>query len=187
MLHSWDKSIYAHVRIHPIKVLISAMAFQIASLAVYSTVYSGRWNEISKLRVSGLCEGNSPITGDAENVSIWWRHHATAAWEEHKRCQAGREHSSLNCLVIKLIKASKISPLILVLQRKLCTVKSICNKSLLTLLIYKSDLFINIVIKQNYISPIDGWCNLNRFIRPQCVCVCACQKGCYTNTLRVFP
>ena len=40
-------------------------------------------NEISKLRVTGLCEGNSPLTGDfptqrasnAENVSIWWRHH----------------------------------------------------------------------------------------------------------------
>ena len=36
----------------------------------------------SKLRVTGLCEGNSPVTGEfpaqmasnAENVSIWWRH-----------------------------------------------------------------------------------------------------------------
>ena len=36
-----------------------------------------------KLRVIGLCEGNSPVTGEfpaqrasnAENVSIWWRHH----------------------------------------------------------------------------------------------------------------
>ena len=39
----------------------------------------------SKLRVTGLCEGNSPETGEfpaqrasnAENVSIWWRHHVT--------------------------------------------------------------------------------------------------------------
>ena len=38
----------------------------------------------SKLRVTGLCAGNSPTTGElsaqmasyAENVSIWWRHHA---------------------------------------------------------------------------------------------------------------
>ena len=38
----------------------------------------------SKLRVTGLCAGNSPETGEfpaqmasnAENVSIWWRHHA---------------------------------------------------------------------------------------------------------------
>ena len=37
----------------------------------------------SKLRVTGLCAGNSPGTGElcaqmtsyAENVSIWWRHH----------------------------------------------------------------------------------------------------------------
>ena len=37
----------------------------------------------SKLRVTGLCSGNSPGTGEfpaqmasyAENVSIWWRHH----------------------------------------------------------------------------------------------------------------
>ena len=38
----------------------------------------------SKLRVTGLCEGNSPVTGEfpaqrdsnTDNVSIWWRHHA---------------------------------------------------------------------------------------------------------------
>ena len=40
----------------------------------------------SKLRVTGLCAGNSPGTGEfpaqmasyAENVSIWWRHHEIA-------------------------------------------------------------------------------------------------------------
>ena len=44
----------------------------------------GRWSKkTSKLRVAGLCAGNSPETGEfpaqmasnAENVSIWWRHH----------------------------------------------------------------------------------------------------------------
>ena len=42
-----------------------------------------RSKEISKLRVTGLCAGKSPVTGEfptqrasnAENVSIWWRHH----------------------------------------------------------------------------------------------------------------
>ena len=42
-----------------------------------------RSKNTSKLRVTGLCEGNSPMTvefpaqraSDAENVSIWWRHH----------------------------------------------------------------------------------------------------------------
>ena len=43
-----------------------------------------------KLRVTGLCAGNSPGTGEfpaqmasnAENVSIWWRHHVNGlfAW-----------------------------------------------------------------------------------------------------------
>ena len=39
-----------------------------------------------KLRFTGLCAGNSPMTGEfpaqrasyAENVSIWWRHHVLA-------------------------------------------------------------------------------------------------------------
>ena len=44
----------------------------------------GRRSKVtSKLRVTGLCVGNSPVTGEfpaqkasnAENVSIWWRHH----------------------------------------------------------------------------------------------------------------
>ena len=42
-----------------------------------------RSKKTSKLRLTGLCAGNSPGTGefpaqmasDAENVSIWWRHH----------------------------------------------------------------------------------------------------------------
>ena len=42
-----------------------------------------RSKKTSKLRVTGLCVGNSPGTGEfpaqrasnAENVSIWWRHH----------------------------------------------------------------------------------------------------------------
>ena len=46
-------------------------------------LFRRRSKKISKLRVTGLCEGNSPGTGEfpaqmasnAENVSIWWRHH----------------------------------------------------------------------------------------------------------------
>ena len=44
-----------------------------------------RSKKTSKVRVTGLCEGNSPMTGafpaqmtsNAENVSIWWPRHAT--------------------------------------------------------------------------------------------------------------
>ena len=65
-------------------VTMSAMASQMTSLTiVHSTVYSRRRSKkTSKLRVTGLCKGISPVTGEfpaqrasnAENVSIWWRH-----------------------------------------------------------------------------------------------------------------
>ena len=46
-------------------------------------LFRRRLKKTSKLRVTGLCVGNSPGTGEfpaqmasnAENVSIWWRHH----------------------------------------------------------------------------------------------------------------
>ena len=64
---------------------MGAMSSQFTNLPiVYSAVYSGvDWSKkTSKLRVTGLCAGNSPGTGEfpaqgasnAENVSIWWRH-----------------------------------------------------------------------------------------------------------------
>ena len=45
-----------------------------------------RSKKTSKVRVTGLCAGNSPVTGEfpaerasnAENVSIWWRHHSAS-------------------------------------------------------------------------------------------------------------
>ena len=67
---------------------MTTMASQITSLTiVYSTVYSDAdQRKNSQLRVTGLCVGNSPGTGEfpaqtasnAENVSIWWRHHASS-------------------------------------------------------------------------------------------------------------
>ena len=46
-------------------------------------LFSRRSKKTSRLRVTGLCAGNSQVTGEfpaqrasnAENVSIWWRHH----------------------------------------------------------------------------------------------------------------
>ena len=48
-----------------------------------NSLFMHRSKKTSKLRVIGLCAGNSPVTGEfpaqrannAENVSIWWRHH----------------------------------------------------------------------------------------------------------------
>ena len=62
---------------HYCDVIMGAMSSQITSFTI---VYS----KLSKLRVTGLCAGTSPVTGEfpaqmasnAENVSIWWRRHS---------------------------------------------------------------------------------------------------------------
>ena len=51
---------------------------------LFNRLFRRRSKNTSKLRVTGLCEGNSPVAGEfpaqrsgnAENVSIWCRHHA---------------------------------------------------------------------------------------------------------------
>ena len=73
------------ISFHYSDVMMGTMASQITRLTVvYSTVYSGRSKKISKLCVTGIWAGNSPVTGEfpaqrssnAENVSLWWCHHA---------------------------------------------------------------------------------------------------------------
>ena len=75
-------ALYALRLVHYNDVIMSAMACQVTSLTiVYPTVYSRcRSQKTSKLRVTGLCEENSPVTDEfpaqrasnVENVSIWW-------------------------------------------------------------------------------------------------------------------
>ena len=55
-------------------------------------LFRRRSKKTSKLRVTGLCVGNSPGTGEfpaqmasnAENVSIWWRHHDISQLENSR-------------------------------------------------------------------------------------------------------
>ena len=64
---------------------MSAIASQIScvSMVYLNRVFRRGSKKTSKLRVTGLSEGNPPVTGgipsqrasNAENVSIWWRHH----------------------------------------------------------------------------------------------------------------
>ena len=71
--------------VHYNDVIMGEIASQITSLTIiYSIVYSDAdQRKKSKLRVTGLCSGNSSETGEfpaqmasyVENVSIWWRHH----------------------------------------------------------------------------------------------------------------
>ena len=66
----------------------------------------------SKLRITGLCEENSPVTGEfpsqrasnAENVSIWWRHH------ESRKSQGKVQESFSANSVATLTRAIVILP-----------------------------------------------------------------------------
>ena len=68
---------------HNSYVIMGAMVSQLTGVSiVYSTDCWGAYEKNIKLRVTGLCEGNSPVIGEfpaqrasnAENASIWWRH-----------------------------------------------------------------------------------------------------------------
>ena len=62
---------------------MGVMVSQITSQLFTLPFIQAQIKEKSKLCVAGLCEGNSTVTGEftaqrannAENVSIWWRHH----------------------------------------------------------------------------------------------------------------
>ena len=66
-------------------VMMGTMASQITNLTIvyFNRLFGCRSKKTSKLRVTGLCAGNSPgncefpeqMSSNAESVSIWWRHH----------------------------------------------------------------------------------------------------------------
>ena len=72
--------IYTQLMFNYTDVIMSAMASKTTSL---NRLFRRGSQKTSKLRVTGLYEGNTPVTGEfpaqrasnAENVSIWWRHH----------------------------------------------------------------------------------------------------------------
>ena len=84
---------FTNMSAHYSDVMMSEMASQITGVSIaYLTVcFRRRSKKTSKLRVTGLCEGNSQVIGEfptqmasnAENVSIWWRYHKTF-WFEHQ-------------------------------------------------------------------------------------------------------
>ena len=80
MYSKYQRSDFVHVHYSDFR--MGTMASQITSLTI---VYKTK--KTSKLHVHGLCVGNSRVTGEfpaqkasnAENVSIWWRHHVHGA------------------------------------------------------------------------------------------------------------
>ena len=81
-----------------------------------------RSKKTSKLRVTGLCEGNSLVTGEfpaqrasnAENFSTWWRHHdpLRTRWPRNSICvKAATEHlSAVGELVFATLPLTPIAP-----------------------------------------------------------------------------
>ena len=77
---------HEHARSHNDDVIMTVMASQITSpmIVLLNRLFRHRSKKTSKLHVTGLWARNSPLTGEfpaqkdsnAENVSIWWRHHA---------------------------------------------------------------------------------------------------------------
>ena len=65
----------------------------------------------SKFRIAGLCAGNSPVTGEfpaqkasnAENVSIWWRHHANVFSRWLVNCSATERTGSWSSLGLSVL------------------------------------------------------------------------------------
>ena len=74
-------------------------------------LFRRRSKKISKLRVTGLYVGNSPVTGEfpaqtasyAENAFIWWRHHGNSFHMAHRAESMSRfentacEPTTLSC------------------------------------------------------------------------------------------
>ena len=69
---------------HYCDIIMGMMTSQITSFMIVYSLFRHRSKKTSKLSITSLCEGSSPVTGkfltqrasNMENVSIRWRHHA---------------------------------------------------------------------------------------------------------------
>ena len=87
-------------------VIKGAMASQATSLTIVylNRLFWRRSKKQSKLHVTGLCAWNSPETAEfpvqmasnAENVSIWWRHHVTRSSVSAYKIPSGDSHQPLS-------------------------------------------------------------------------------------------
>ena len=80
--YNWQSTdVHWHQFQHYSDVIMGAMASEITCFTI--VLLNRLSKKTSKLRVTGLCAGNSSVTGEfpaqmassAENVSIWWWHH----------------------------------------------------------------------------------------------------------------
>ena len=73
-----------------------------------------RSKKILKLRVTSLCEGNSPVTDEfptqkpsnSENVSIWWRHHVFRVYKQTEYLMFWTKNCSVSIMVSQITSES---------------------------------------------------------------------------------
>ena len=90
MYNLWD-ILYMKQGLRYNDVIMSATASQITGVSIYllNCLFRQRSKKTPKLRITGLCVENSPAS-NAENVSIWWRHHEifpskyTSEWKPNR-------------------------------------------------------------------------------------------------------
>ena len=78
---------FTHSNIITMKSQRARLRFESPASPLFTRLFGRRSKKTSKLRVTGLCAGNSPGTGEfpaqmasyAGNVSIWWRHHVSSS------------------------------------------------------------------------------------------------------------
>ena len=88
MIRKWNATKWNFHRVenvHYSNVMMSAMASKITGVSIvcFEPFFSRRSKKMSKPIITGLCDGNSPVTaefsaptaGHAEDVPTWWRHH----------------------------------------------------------------------------------------------------------------
>ena len=81
---------------HYSDVIMSTAVSQITgvSICLRNRLFRRGSNKTSKIRITGLCKGNLPVTGEfptqrassAENVSIWWCHHQNKTMHNKIAC-----------------------------------------------------------------------------------------------------
>ena len=82
---------------------------------LFNRLFGCRWKKTSKLRVTGLCAGNSPGTGEfpaemasnEENISIWWRHHGSS--KRRNGCQGDISQSLWNLASFYIFRTQTFS------------------------------------------------------------------------------
>ena len=82
---------------------------------IYIYIYIYKSKKWSKLRVTGLCVGNSPVTrefpaqiaSNADNVSIWWRHHIGRFDRSHRQCLWFHFHNRNNSYLHRVVMFHK--------------------------------------------------------------------------------